>query len=155
MARYQRPSYMGGFSEASGSHDVLDRLPCLQLTGDVRLENYGGFIQAALDLTHSCETLDAECASPSVAMAKNTRFISARRIISGLGRPIGRISPRERTGRFSSFLSRGFVPHRLDALMGSDAAPLNWACRYRTCALCRSRSFGAYILKLGLVEQPE
>ena len=50
---------MGGLSEASGSHDVLDRLPCLRLTGDVRLENDGGFIQAALDLTHSCETLDA------------------------------------------------------------------------------------------------
>ena len=50
---------MGGLSEASGFHDVLDRLPCLRLTGDVRLENDGGFIQAALDLTHSCETLDA------------------------------------------------------------------------------------------------
>ena len=97
---------MGGLSKTSLSHNVLDHRTCLRLTGDVRLENDGGFIQAAVDLTHSRETLDAECASPSVAMAKNTRFISARQIMSGLGSPTGRISPPNRTGRSSSFLSR-------------------------------------------------
>lgn len=50
---------MGGVSEASISHGVIDGRPSLHLTGDVRLENDGGFIQAALDLTPSGETLDA------------------------------------------------------------------------------------------------
>ena len=50
---------MGGISEASVSHGMIDGRPCLRLTGDVRLENNGGFIQAALDLTPPSETLDA------------------------------------------------------------------------------------------------
>jgi hypothetical protein len=50
---------MGGVSEASVSHGVIDGRPSLRLTGDVRLENNGGFIQAALDLAPSGETFDA------------------------------------------------------------------------------------------------
>jgi len=50
---------MGGISEAALSHGVIDGHPCLRLSGDVRLENDGGFIQAALDLTPPGETLDA------------------------------------------------------------------------------------------------
>ena len=50
---------MGGISEASISHGEIDGRPCLHLTGDVRLENDGGFVQAALDLTSPGETLDA------------------------------------------------------------------------------------------------
>jgi len=50
---------MGGISEASVSQAVIDRRPCLRLTGDVRLENDGGFIQAALDLAPPGETFEA------------------------------------------------------------------------------------------------
>ncbi len=50
---------MGGISQASVIQDVIDGRPCLRLTGDVRLENDGGFIQAALDLASSGDTLDA------------------------------------------------------------------------------------------------
>jgi len=50
---------MGGVSEASISHCVIDGRPSLRMTGDVRLENDGGFIQAALDLTPSGVTIDA------------------------------------------------------------------------------------------------
>lgn len=50
---------MGGVSEASVVHSVIDDRPCLRLTGDVRLENDGGFVQAALDLTRDGEPLDA------------------------------------------------------------------------------------------------
>ena len=50
---------MGGISEAEVVHAVFDGRPCLHLTGDVRLENNGGFIQAALDLSRSGDTLDA------------------------------------------------------------------------------------------------
>jgi hypothetical protein len=50
---------MGGISEATVSHGVIDGRPSLRMTGDVRLENDGGFIQAALDLAPSGDTLDA------------------------------------------------------------------------------------------------
>jgi hypothetical protein len=50
---------MGGVSKANVSHGVIDGRPSLCMTGDVRLENDGGFIQAALDLAPSGDTLDA------------------------------------------------------------------------------------------------
>ena len=50
---------MGGISEATVSHGVIDGRPCLRMTGDVRLENDGGFIQTALDLAPSGDTLNA------------------------------------------------------------------------------------------------
>ena len=50
---------MGGVSEASLVYDAVDEKSCLRLTGDVRLENNGGFIQAALDLAPPGERLDA------------------------------------------------------------------------------------------------
>ena len=50
---------MGGISEATISYDVLNGHSCLRLSGDVCLENQGGFIQAVLDLTLLGETLDA------------------------------------------------------------------------------------------------
>lgn len=50
---------MGGISEASVAHAVVDDRPCLRLSGDVRLENDGGFIQAALDMARSGGTFDA------------------------------------------------------------------------------------------------
>ncbi|MDH3579181.1 MAG: CIA30 family protein [Hyphomicrobiales bacterium] len=50
---------MGGVSRASVSRDTVDGRSCLRLSGDVRLENDGGFIQAALDLGPSRNTLDA------------------------------------------------------------------------------------------------
>ena len=49
---------MGGISEASVSYDTIDGCPCFRLTGDVSLENDGGFLQAALDLQPSGDTLD-------------------------------------------------------------------------------------------------
>ena len=50
---------MGGISQAEVVHAVFDGRPCLRLTGDVRLENNGGFIQAALGLSLTGGTLDA------------------------------------------------------------------------------------------------
>lgn len=50
---------MGGLSDASVRHtDVADRA-CLELTGTVRLDNGGGFVQAALDLGGSGGGFDA------------------------------------------------------------------------------------------------
>jgi hypothetical protein len=50
---------MGGVSETTVSHGLIDGRPSLCLTGDVRLENDGGFIQAALDLGPAGDTIDA------------------------------------------------------------------------------------------------
>jgi hypothetical protein len=50
---------MGGISEASISHGVIDGRHSLRMAGDVRLENDGGFIQAALDLAPPGDTIDA------------------------------------------------------------------------------------------------
>ena len=50
---------MGGISEATVSHGVIDGRPSMRMTGDVRLENDGGFIQVALDLAPSEENIDA------------------------------------------------------------------------------------------------
>ncbi len=50
---------MGGISQAALRHDSIDGHRCLRLTGTVRLENNGGFIQMALDLAGSGKTLDA------------------------------------------------------------------------------------------------
>jgi hypothetical protein len=49
---------MGGVSVANAGYDVVAGRPCLHLTGRVRLENRGGFIQAAVPLAAS-GTLDA------------------------------------------------------------------------------------------------
>lgn len=54
---------MGGISEASVIRDVIDGRPCLRLSGDVRLDNNGGFIQAALDLAPAGSTFDASAYS--------------------------------------------------------------------------------------------
>ena len=50
---------MGGISEAGVARDLVDGRACLRLTGDVRLENDGGFIQAALDLAPDGGSFDA------------------------------------------------------------------------------------------------
>ena len=41
---------MGGVSDGNLSPDRIDGRPCLRLQGNVRLDNNGGFIQAALDI---------------------------------------------------------------------------------------------------------
>ena len=50
---------MGGISQGLVTRDVIDGRPCLRLSGDVRLENNGGFVQAALNLAASGRSFDA------------------------------------------------------------------------------------------------
>lgn len=50
---------MGGVSNATVSHHVENGEGCLRLTGDVKLDNNGGFIQAALDLAADGAAFDA------------------------------------------------------------------------------------------------
>ncbi|MDJ0942799.1 MAG: CIA30 family protein [Kiloniellales bacterium] len=50
---------MGGISEAAVGRDRIDGRACLRLTGEVRLENDGGFVRASLDLASGDGALDA------------------------------------------------------------------------------------------------
>lgn len=50
---------MGGVSEATMAPVVIDGRRCLRLSGDVRLDNNGGFVQMALDLEPAGGTFDA------------------------------------------------------------------------------------------------
>jgi hypothetical protein len=50
---------MGGVSNASLEYRVVEGRSHLHMAGDVRLENNGGFVQAALDLALNGGTLDA------------------------------------------------------------------------------------------------
>ncbi|MEM8685831.1 MAG: CIA30 family protein [Pseudomonadota bacterium] len=50
---------MGGISEAAISHAIDGEQGCLRLTGEVRLENNGGFVQAALNLMRDGGSFDA------------------------------------------------------------------------------------------------
>ena len=49
---------MGGVSEGSLARKIVGRRPALRLRGRVRLENNGGFVQAALDLALDGTTVD-------------------------------------------------------------------------------------------------
>ena len=42
---------MGGMSKGQLSIDLIEEHPCLRMRGDVRLENNGGFVQIALNLS--------------------------------------------------------------------------------------------------------
>lgn len=50
---------MGGISRASVTREMFEGRMALRLRGDVRLENDGGFIQAAMDLAPERATFDA------------------------------------------------------------------------------------------------
>jgi hypothetical protein len=50
---------MGGLSEVRVARETTEGRTALRLSGPVRLENSGGFIQAALDLSASGKPLDA------------------------------------------------------------------------------------------------
>jgi adhesin HecA-like repeat protein len=50
---------MGGVSQASLEYDRAEGKSCLRLSGVVRLDNDGGFIQAALDLALPGQRIDA------------------------------------------------------------------------------------------------
>ena len=41
---------MGGVSKGELNFDIVDNRRCMRLSGDVRLENNGGFVQIALDI---------------------------------------------------------------------------------------------------------
>ncbi len=70
-------SVMGGVSRAQLALDEVDGRRCLRLTGEVRLENNGGFVQAGLDLDPDGSPLDA------------SGFTGVRLVVRGNGETYG------------------------------------------------------------------
>ena len=68
---------MGGVSRAQLALDEIDGRRCLRLTGEVRLENNGGFVQAGLDLDPDGSPLDA------------SGFTGVRLVVRGNGETYG------------------------------------------------------------------
>lgn len=63
---------MGGVSSARIARGRIEGRLCLRLTGDVRLDNNGGFVQAALDLAPSSAVLDASgCSGVELTLRGN------------------------------------------------------------------------------------
>ena len=61
---------MGGISQEAIALTEIDGRRCLKLTGDVRLENSGGFIQMALDLALEGQTLNASTYNGVLVVAR-------------------------------------------------------------------------------------
>lgn len=110
---------MGGVSQASVTRERLDERWALRLSGDVRLENNGGFIQATLDL------------SPDRGIYDASGFTGLRLIVRGNGEEYGLHLRTSDTSRpWQSYRTQfvagpqwqtlelpfaSFVPHRLEA----------------------------------------
>ena len=95
---------MGGISKETIALAEIDGRRALRLTGDVRLENNGGFIQTALDLALQPSPA---CSSSCAATARATAFICERPIAFGPGNRTGRILTPGLSGGRSGCRSRG------------------------------------------------
>jgi hypothetical protein len=144
---------MGGISEASVSHDTIDGRPCLRLTGDVRLENDGGFVQAALDLQPPGDTLDVSeyTGVRLIARGNGERYSVHLRTPDNV-RPWQSYRAHFTAGADWETIHlpfEGFAPHRLDA-------PLDITRLRRIGLVAIGRAFRAdlAVCELGFYRQP-
>ncbi|MDH3195651.1 MAG: CIA30 family protein [Hyphomicrobiales bacterium] len=112
---------MGGISEAAITHTVIGGHSCLHLSGDVKLENDGGFIQATLDLAPSDGTFDASnCTGIRLTVRGNNEQYSMHLRTPENVRPWQ--SYRAQFDAVTDWKTlevpfSTFAPHRLDALL--------------------------------------
>jgi hypothetical protein len=110
---------MGGISEAVVAPAMIDGRACLRLTGDVRLENNGGFIQMARELAPAGETFDASgFAAVALTVRGNGETYGCHLRTPDATRPWQSYRASFRAGPewgevILAFAE--FVPHRLDA----------------------------------------
>ena len=110
---------MGGISEASISYSVKDGCYSLRMTGNVRLENDSGFIQAVLDLAPLGDTFDASGFSgvPIVVRGNGEKYSVHLRTPDNV-RPWQSYRSHFTAGSDWETIDlpfETFVPHRLDA----------------------------------------
>jgi hypothetical protein len=110
---------MGGVSEAVVTPAVIEGRACLRLTGDVRLENNGGFIQVARELAPAGETFDASgFAAVAITVRGNGETYGCHLRTPHAMRPWQSYRATFRAGpewREVILPFADFVPHRLDA----------------------------------------
>lgn len=112
---------MGGVSRASVAREMIGGRPHLRLSGNVRLENNGGFVQAALDLAAAAGTFDATgfaglritTRGNGEAYAVHLRTVDVRRPWQSYR---AQFVAGARWARISLPFD-GFVPHRLSAAL--------------------------------------
>lgn len=109
---------MGGISDAALVPAVIDGKACLRLTGDVRLENNGGFIQMARELAPGEEPLDASAfAAISLLVRGNGERYGCHLRTPDAVRPwqsYRAVFLAEPEWREVILPFAGFAPHRLD-----------------------------------------
>jgi len=131
---------MGGVSKASLESQVVEGRSCLHMVGDVRIENNGGFVQAALNLAANGGTLDT------------SEFIGIRLIARGNGEQYAiHLRTSDNTRPWQSYRAQfiaagdwatidlpfaGFVAHRLET-------PLDVTCLRRVGLVAIGRAFRA------------
>lgn len=131
---------MGGVSDVSVMREKIDGRTCLRLKGYVRLENNGGFIQAALDLAPTGETFDAsKYAGVRLMVRGNGEQYSAHLRTPDNVRPWQSYRAQFKAGSTWQEVDlpfRSFVPYRLQL-------PLNIAHLKRLGLVAIGREFGA------------
>ena len=112
---------MGGISKACISHSAIFGRTSLLMTGDVCLENNGGFIQATLNLAASGDTIDAsKFAGVRIVARGNGEKYSVHLRTTDSVRPWQSYRAHFTAGphwKTSDLLFKAFVPHRLDAAL--------------------------------------
>jgi hypothetical protein len=145
---------MGGISEAVVAPAVIDGRACLRLTGDVRLENNGGFIQMARELAPADETFDASgFAAVALTVRGNGESYGCHLRTPDATRPWQSYRATFRAGpQWGEVILpfAQFVPHRLDA-------PLDVRRLRRIGLVAIGRAFAAdlALARLALVEAAE
>ena len=145
---------MGGLSEPSISHAIIDGHTCMRVIGNVRLENGGGLYKHHLISPRRGRLLmrptSVVCALWFAGMRNNTRFISVPQIMSGLGSPTGFTSLRSRNGRLFNYHSKNFYPIGSTPRWQRVASPSR-AGRHWTSVRSRPSCFRTGLLYLGNV----
>jgi len=112
---------MGGISKAWISHSAIFGRTSLLMTGDVCLENNGGFIQAALDLAPSGDTVDAsKFAGVRIVVRGNDERYSVHLRTPDNVQPWQSYRAHFTAGprwKTCDLLFEAFVPYRLDAAL--------------------------------------
>jgi len=131
---------MGGISEPSVTYARIEGRFCLRLSGDVRLENNGGFIQAGLDLAVPGQVFDASSFSGiEILVRGNDEEYSLRLRTTELDRPQQSYrhsfiaTPEWRTLQLAF---EDFIPHRTEV-------PLNLSKLRRVGLVAIGRAFHA------------
>ncbi len=110
---------MGGVSEATLRHEVHAGKHCLHLTGDVQLENNGGFVQMALELDPGGGYLDARTFTGVglTVSGNNERYAVHLRTADAVRPWQSYRAPFEASGEWHvvRLPFTRFVPHRLEA----------------------------------------